>query len=69
MAVRVTRVIEIEYPDQESYERDRAMWQLPANGTKAFGDKTYRTACLDAVTLGDVNGPEVVLDPQVQTPA
>lgn len=63
MPVRVTRIIAIEYPDYAAYEKDRALWQLPANGTHIFGDKIYKTACLDATTIGHSDGPEILRGP------
>jgi len=61
VALRVTRIIEITYPNKESFEADRENWQLPANGSRRFGDKTYRTAVLDSKTVGDEDGVKPIL--------
>lgn len=51
-AVRVVRLLQATYPSHEHYERDRANWQLPANGVRAFGGTvTYSTATLLAESI------------------
>jgi hypothetical protein len=48
MGIRVLRLIEIEYPDYESFERDSSRWALSIHGTKQYGNKVYRTTTLIA---------------------
>lgn len=33
--VRVIRVLEYDYPDQETYERDISNWSVPPNGVRS----------------------------------
>lgn len=51
--VRVTRIIEIEYENQERFELDRQRWALPANGVCAKGLNLYKTATFLSESIGE----------------
>lgn len=53
---RVIRLIEIEYPSFEHYQRDSQNWALPANGVRKFGPTSavYRTSTTVVEEMPDV---------------
>jgi hypothetical protein len=52
MGIRVLRLIEVTYPDLDSFDDDRKLWHLPENGVWSarggHGQKVYRTSTIIA---------------------
>lgn len=55
MRVRVIRLLEYTYRDQEEYEQDLKRWQVPPNGVSDFNGRcSIRSTATIAETLGPV---------------
>jgi hypothetical protein len=44
--IRVLRIMEYEYEDNERAKQDMARWQIPANGSKRQGGMVIRSAII-----------------------
>lgn len=58
--IRVLRLLEYSYPDVAAMERDMALWNIPANGTKGpLGvGRTIKSAVLPLTVLDVDPEPE-----------
>jgi hypothetical protein len=53
MTVRILRLMEYTYPDNERAERDMMRWAIPPIGGRLHGDMTIRSTILTNLNFGE----------------
>lgn len=55
MTIRILRLLEYIYEDNESAEKDQALWQVPAIGTQRHGNMVIKSTILTDLNFEKAN--------------